>query len=170
MASERIIDQLNVQLNRELYSGYLYLSMCAYFNEKGLPGFAHWMRVQAQEELTHAMKFFDYITKSGGRVKLATIQVPPLEWQSVEEVFRETLAHEQKVTSYINQLVDLAIQEKDHATNNFLQWFVSEQVEEEENGRNILDRLRLVGEDKGSLFMLDRELAQRVFVPPAQER
>ncbi len=170
MASERIIDQLNVQLNRELYSGYLYLSMCAYFNEKGLPGFANWMRVQAQEELTHAMKFFDYITKSGGRVKLATIQVPPLEWQSVEEVFRETLAHEQKVTSYINQLVDLAIQEKDHATNNFLQWFVSEQVEEEENARNILDRLRLVGEDKGSLFMLDRELAQRVFVSPAQER
>lgn len=170
MPSDRMFEELNLQLNRELYSGYLYLSMCAYFNEKGMPGFANWMRVQAQEELTHAMKFFDYITKSGGRVKLQAIETPPADWPSVQGVFEATLAHEQKVTSYINGLVDLALQEKDHATNNFLQWFVSEQVEEEESARVILDRLKLAGEDKGSLFMLDQELAKRVFVMPVQDK
>lgn len=164
-----MFDELNLQLNREFYSGYLYLSMCSYFHDKGLPGFANWMRVQAQEELTHAMKFYDYITKTGGKVMLETINKPPLEWGSVIEVFEATLEHEKKVSSHIHQLVDLAIQERDHGTNNFLQWFVSEQLEEEENARNILERLRYAGEDKGFLFLLDQELAKRVFVPATQE-
>jgi len=169
MLSEKMLEDLNLQLNRELYSGYLYLSMSAYFSSKGMPGFANWMRVQAQEELTHAMKFFDYILKSGGSVKVLPIDAPPTDWANPLEVFQETLRHEQKVTSHINNLMDLAISQKDHATGNFLQWFISEQVEEEENARNILDRLSLAGEERGLLFILDQELGKRVFVAPTQE-
>jgi len=169
MPSPKMIEELNLQLNRELYSSYLYLSMSVYFSGKGLAGFANWMRVQAQEELTHAMKFFDYILKTGASVRLLPIEAPPSEWTNPLAVFQETLRHEQKVTSYINNLMDLAIGEKDYATVNFLQWFVSEQVEEEENARNILDRLSLAGEDRGLLFILDQELGKRVFVAQNQD-
>jgi ferritin len=165
-----MFEALNLQLNRELYSGYLYLSMSAFFASKGLPGFANWMRVQALEELTHAMKFFDYITKAGGEVKLQAIEAPPANWPSTQKVFEATLEHEQRVTSSINDLVGLAIAEKDYATNNFLQWFVAEQMEEEENARSILDRLGLTGEERGPLFFLDQELGKRVFQATTQTK
>jgi ferritin len=166
MLSEKVQDQLNKQLNAELYSSYLYLSMSAYFQSLNLSGFANWMRVQAQEELMHAMKFYDFINEREGRVTLQAVEVPPSEWASPLAVFEHVYEHEQKVTGLINDLVNLAIGERDHATNNFLQWFVSEQVEEEASANEVVQRLKLLGDDKSGLFMLDRELAQRVFTAP----
>jgi ferritin len=168
MVNQNIEKALNEQFNAELYSGYLYLSMSAYFQSINLSGFAAWMRVQAQEELVHGMKFYDYIVERGGRVKVTAIDAPPTEWESPLAVFEATYAHEQRVTGLINALVDLAIEEKDHATNNFLQWFVAEQVEEEDSACNVLEKIKLVGDAKGGLFMLDQELGQRTFTPPAE--
>ena len=164
MIDEKMQDALNKQLNAELYSSYLYLSMAAYFQGVNLGGFANWMRVQAQEELSHAMKFYDYVNERGGRVALQAVEAPPSEWDSPLAVFEHVYQHEQKVTGLINKLVDLAIEARDHATNNFLQWFVSEQVEEEDSADEVVQRLKLVGDDPSGLFMIDRELAQRVFV------
>ena len=161
MLSEKMQDALNGQLNAELYSSYLYLSMHAYFKSVNLDGFANWMYWQAQEELTHSMKFYDFINQRGGRVKLLQVEAPPNEWSSPLEVFEATLAHEQKVTGLINELVEKALAEHDHATNIFLQWFVTEQVEEEESVGGVLEQLKLMGEAKGGLFMIDRELAKR---------
>jgi ferritin len=161
MLSEKMENALNGQLNAELYSAYLYLSMNAYFKSVNLDGFANWMHYQAQEEVTHAMKFYDFINSRGGRVKLSQIDAPATEWNSPLAVFEATLAHEQKVTGLINDLVELALEEHDHATNIFLQWFVSEQVEEEESVGGVLEQLKLMGEAKGGLFMIDRELAKR---------
>jgi ferritin len=161
MLSEKMGNALNGQLNAELYSGYMYLSMHAYFKSINLEGFANWMYYQAQEELTHAMKFYDYIISRGGLVKLTQVESPPTEWDSPLAVFEATLAHEQKVTGLINDLVELALEERDHATNIFLQWFVTEQVEEEESVGGVLEQLKLMGEAKGGLFMIDRELAKR---------
>jgi ferritin len=161
MLSEKMGNALNGQLNAEMYSGYLYLSMNAYFKSINLDGFANWMHYQAQEELAHAMKFYDFIISRGGRVKLAQVDAPPNTWDSPLAIFEATLAHEQKVTGLINDLVELALAEHDHASNIFLQWFVSEQVEEEENVGGVLEQLRLMGEAKGGLFMMDRELAKR---------
>ena len=161
MLSEKMQDALNGQLNAELYSSYLYLSMHAYFKSINLDGFANWMYYQAQEELTHAMKFYDFMNQRGGRVKLLKIESPPDEWASPLKVFEATLTHEQKVTGLINELVEKALAEHDHATNIFLQWFVSEQVEEEESVGGVLEQLKLMGEAKGGLFMIDRELAKR---------
>jgi len=156
---------LNEQINAEMYSSYLYLSMSAYFADNNLNGFANWMRVQAQEELAHAMKFFDYINERGGRVELTSIEKPKKEWKNAIEVFQETLKHEQHVTSLINNLVNLAITEKDHATNSVLQWFVNEQVEEESNATTLLGEVKMT-EGKGpGMFMIDRELKTRVFTP-----
>ena len=170
MISTNMEKALNDQINAETYSAYLYLSMAAYFEDQGLPGFAAWMKAQAQEELFHAMKFFNYVNERGGRVRLEAIAEPPLEWSSVVDTFEATLDHEKHVTSLINTLVDKAIAEKDHATNNFLQWFVGEQVEEEDTASDILSKLKLMGEATGGLFMLDRELGQRVFtMPPAEQ-
>ncbi len=169
MLSERMMKSLNKQLNAELYSAYLYLSMAAYFESKNLKGFANWMRVQAQEELTHAMKFFDYINERGGRVYLEAIEKPPTEWKSPLDVFEATYEHEVKVTSMINDLVNMAMEEKDHATYNMLQWFVAEQVEEEASADEIRQQLRMIKEDGRGIMMLDRELKQRTFTPPAQE-
>jgi ferritin len=157
---------LNKQLNAELYSAYLYLSMAAYFYALNLNGFANWMTVQNQEETSHAMKFYSYINERGGRIALAQIDGPPTAWNSPLEVFQETLKHEEKVTSLINDLVDLAITERDHAANAFLQWFVTEQVEEEASANEILQNLKMAGNDPNALFMLDRELGTRVFTPP----
>jgi ferritin len=168
MVSERMQQALNKQMIAEFYSAYLYLSMSAYFKSINLAGFANWMRVQAQEELAHGMKFYDYIGESGGRVLLGPIEGPPTTWKSPLDVFEHTYKHEQKVTALINDLVNLAIEEKDHATNNFLQWFVSEQVEEESSADDVRKKLKLVGDAGGGIFMIDRELAQRVFTPPAQ--
>lgn len=161
MLSEKMENALNGQLNAEMYSGYMYLSMNAYFKSINLDGFANWMHYQAQEELAHAMKFYDFIISRGGRVTLAQIEAPPNTWNSPLAVFEATLEHEQKVTGLINDLVELALEEHDHASNIFLQWFVSEQVEEEENVGGVLEQLKLMGEAKGGLFMMDRELAKR---------
>jgi ferritin len=167
MLKENILKGLNSQLNAELYSAYLYLSMEAYFESIDLSGCANWMRAQAQEELTHAMKFYGYIVQRGERVILSAIDGPQVEWDSPVAVFEHVYEHEQKVTGLINDLVDLSVSESDHATNNFLQWFVAEQVEEEESASGVLQRMKLAGDSKSGLFMLDRELGQRVFTPPA---
>jgi len=159
---------LNSQLNAELYSAYLYLSMSAYFQSVNLGGFANRMRVQAQEELTHAMKFYDFINERGGRVALGAVKNPPPDWKSPLAAFEAAYEHEQKVTGLINSLVDMAIKEKDHATNIFLQWFVTEQVEEEDNANEVVQKIKLTGDAPGGLFMLDRELGQRTFTPPAE--
>jgi ferritin len=161
MLSEKMENALNGQLNAEMYSGYMYLSMNAYFKSINLDGFANWMYYQAQEELAHAMKFYEFIISRGGRVKLAQIDAPPDTWDSPLAVFEATLGHEQKVTGLINDLVEKALEEHDHASNIFLQWFVSEQVEEEESVGGVLEQLKLMGEAKGGLFMMDRELAKR---------
>ncbi|MCD6108400.1 MAG: ferritin [Thermoplasmata archaeon] len=169
MLSKKMLDELNRQVNAELYSSYLYLSMAAYFESINLKGFANWMKIQAQEEVTHAMKFFDYINERGGRVTPDTIKKPPAEWKSPLDVFEATYKHEVNVTKMINSLVDLAIREKDHATYNMLQWFVAEQVEEEASADAIRQQLKFIGKDGRGLLMLDRELSRRVFTPPAQE-
>jgi ferritin len=161
MLSEKIQKALISQLNAELYSSYLYLSMNAYFKSVNLDGFATWMHYQAQEELEHAMKFYDFISQRGGRIQLMQIEAPPTDWDSPLAVFEATLAHEQKVTGLINDLVEVAHEERDHATHIFLQWFVSEQVEEEESVGGVLEQLKLMGEAQGGLFMIDRELAKR---------
>ncbi len=166
MISDKIQEAFNEQINAELYSSYLYLSMSAFFESKGLPGFANWMRCQAQEEVVHAMKFYTFIFERGGSVKLKAIDAVPIEWDSPLAVFEAGYAHEQKVTGLINNLVDLAIQEKDHASNNFLQWFVAEQVEEEASADEVVQQIKLAGDHGGGVFMLDRELGQRVFTPP----
>lgn len=167
MIDEKMQGALNKQLNAELYSSYLYLSMAAHFQSANLDGFANWMRVQAREELMHAMKFYDYIDERAGRVVLHPVEAPPSEWDSPLAVFENVYRHEQGVTGMINKLVDLAIEASDHATNNFLQWFVAEQVEEEASVDEVVQKLKLVADDPSGLFMIDRELAQRVFVAPA---
>lgn len=169
MLNEKVQEALCEQLNAELYSSYLYLSMSANFSAMDLSGFANWMRIQAREELMHAMKFYDYINERGGRMTLKEIITPQKEWESPKSAFEHTYSHEQKVTGLINDLVDMAISEKDHATNNFLQWFVEEQVEEEASSSGVLKKLELIGDDPSGLLMLDSELALRVFTPPAAE-
>ncbi|MGD9126959.1 MAG: ferritin [Planctomycetia bacterium] len=167
MLSEKMTEALNAQINAEYYSSYLYLSMAAWAEEQNLPGFGNWFRVQAQEEMFHAMKIFDFVIERGGRVTLTAIDGPETEWATPTAAFEATLKHEQHVTSLINKLVDLALAESDHATNTFLQWFVTEQVEEEASADAILSTIQRMGDAKGGLFMLDRELSQRVYTPPA---
>ena len=167
MLNKKIEEALNSQINAEMYSSYLYLSMSAYFESTGLSGFANWMRAQAQEELMHAMKFYDYVNERGGRVILGPLEAPSSEWESPLATFEATYEHEQKVTGLINELVNFAMEEKDHATNTFLQWFVTEQVEEEASAIEIVNKLKLMGDAPGGLFMLDRELGARVFTMPA---
>ncbi|MEQ8190124.1 MAG: ferritin [Candidatus Eremiobacterota bacterium] len=167
MLKQKIEKSFNEQITEELFSSYLYLSMSSYFQSINLPGFANWMRVQAQEELMHAMKFYDYINERRGRALLKEIKTPQHEWKSPLEVFEAALKHEEYITEKINNLVDISIKEKDHASNIFLQWFVNEQVEEEASADDIINRLNLIGDSKGGLFMLDRELGTRVFTMPA---
>jgi ferritin len=155
MLPEKMEKALNDQLNAEMYSSYLYLSMNAFFKSIGLEGFANWMYAQAQEEIMHAMKFYDFINQRGGRVILRQIEAPATEWDSPMAVFEATLKHEQKVTGLINDLVETALQDHDHASNIFLQWFVSEQVEEEENVEGVLQQLKLLSDAKGGLFMIE---------------
>lgn len=168
MISDKMNQALNDQFNAELYSAYLYLSMAAYFEDANLPGFANWMKVQVEEEQFHASKFYSYINERGGKVVLAQIDAPPADWKSTLSVFETTLAHEQKVTGLINDLVFLARDERDNAAEIFLQWFVHEQVEEEDNVGTLLGQLKLVKDNPHALFMIDRELAQRVFTPPVK--
>ncbi|MGD9931530.1 MAG: ferritin [Mangrovibacterium sp.] len=163
MLKDTVLKALNDQINAEIHSAYLYLSMSAWFEAKGLGGFANWMKVQYQEELTHAMKFFDYVHERSGRVILEPIAGVQTEFESIIDAYEKTLEHEQKVTALINNLVDVAMAASDHATQSFLQWFVNEQVEEERNVNQILDDLRLINGQGNGLFMMNRELASRVF-------
>lgn len=167
MLKQKVADALNEQVNAEIFSAYLYLSMSSYSQSINLDGAANWFRVQAQEEMAHAMKIFDFIIERGGRAILTQIAEPKEEWDSPLAAFEAAYEHEEMVTSLINGLVDLAIAESDHATNAFLQWFVAEQVEEEASADAIVQRLRLAGGDGAGLFMIDTELASRVFTPPA---
>ncbi|MCP4612571.1 MAG: ferritin [Planctomycetes bacterium] len=169
MISKKMEEALNEQVNAELYSSYLYLSMESFFKSQNLNGFANWMRIQTQEEVMHATKMYDFINERGGRALLKAIEGPPTEWESTLAVFKAVYEHEQKVTGLVNNLVDLAITEKDHATNSFLQWFVNEQVEEEASADEIVQQLKMVEKAPGGIFMFDRELGQRVFTPPATE-
>lgn len=159
---------INEQINAEFFSAYLYLSMSSWFDSAGLKGFAHWERVQAMEERDHALKFLDYLLSRGGKAVMQKIEAPPVVWNDAKDAFETQLAHELKVTELINNLVNLSMTEKDHATVQILQWFVSEQVEEEGNARTILDQLRMISQEKGAglLYMLDKELAARVYTPP----
>ena len=162
MINEKVEKALNDQVNAEMYSSYLYLSMSAYYESIDLPGFAQWMKAQANEEMVHTMKMYDYIIERGGRMVFATIEAPPADWDSALDAFICTLKHEELVTGLINKIVDIAIAEGDHATNIFLQWFVSEQVEEEATVGGVLQHLKMVGDHGHGLFMMDRELGTRV--------
>jgi ferritin len=166
MLDKKMEKAINKQINAELYSAYLYLAMAADFAAKGLAGGRNWMNVQYQEEIVHAMKMYDYVIERGGRVTLTAIAAPRTEWESAQAIFENALKHEQKVTGLINRLVDLAIELKDHATNQFLQWFVAEQVEEEATAQDQVDKVKVAGESPGGLYMLDKEWAARVFTPP----
>jgi len=167
MMSQKMQDALNAQINAEWYSAYLYLAMCSYFTSVNLVGMATWMRVQTQEEMFHGIKMYDFVNARGGRAILQAIEQPPADWDSPLAVFENSLAHEKKVTSLINNLVDLSMTERDHATTIFLQWYVTEQVEEEANASGIVNKLKMIGHDASSLFALDQELGQRVFTMPA---
>ena len=166
MLNKEVEQGINDQINAELYSAYLYYSMAAYFEVLSLKGFAHWLRVQALEEMTHVQKFFGYINDRGGRVQLKPIDAPPSEWASPLAVFEEVYAHEVKVTGLINKLMDLVLAQSDHASSAFLQWFVNEQVEEEATADEVLQKLKLVDKTEGGLFLLDQEMDRRTFVLP----
>ncbi len=169
MLSEKMQTAINKQINAELYSSYLYLSMASYFESIDLSGCASWMYAQTQEEIVHAMKMYDYVNEAGGRVILDAIDKPQEAWDSPLAVFEHAYKHEQLVTSLINDLMNLAIAEKDHASQIFLQWFVSEQVEEEASASGVVNRLKLAG-DHG-LFMVDKELGQRAMpIPMPQQK
>jgi ferritin len=152
---------INEQIKNELYSAYLYLAMSAYCETNSFPGFAHWLRAQSQEEVEHAMKFFDFVNERGGRVELQAIEQPPVEFESPVAIFEATLEHERKVTAMIHHLFELALEEKDYPAQVLLHWFIDEQVEEESNAGQILDTLKMIGDKGQALVMLDRELAKR---------
>jgi ferritin len=167
--NKKIEDSFNKQINEEVFSAYLYQSIRAYFESIGLAGFASWMNVQAQEELFHASKFFNHICERGGRVKLMAIQEPKMSWDSPLDAFKASLEHEKHITACINDLVAVAEEEKDYASRTMLNWFVDEQVEEEDNVGKVVQELELVQNDGRGLLMLDRELSSRTFTPPTTE-
>lgn len=161
MISKTMQDAINEQINKELYSSYLYLSMAAYFEDKNLPGFGKWLRMQAEEEREHGMKFFDFLQDRGGRVLLKAIAAPPTEWKSNLEAFKEVAAHEAHVTASINALYELAVQEKDYPAQVMLHWFIDEQVEEEKNAAEIVSQLEMVEAHGTAVLMLDHQLGKR---------
>jgi len=165
--SKKLQDAFNEQVAAEFYSAHIYLSMAAYLEDIDLPGFASWMRMQYKEEIVHGMKLFEYVIERDGRSAVKAIDAPPFEWKGPVDVFEETLKHEQHVTSLINNLMDLALAERDHAASIFLQWFVNEQVEEEDTAKGVLQQLKMLGDSKAGLFQIDRELGARTFTPPA---
>jgi len=167
--NQKINDAINKQINEELFSSYLYLSMAAWFDTTGMSGFANWMRIQAQEEVSHAMKFFDFVGERGGSVILEAIEKPESKFDSPLAIFEAALEHEQHVTACINSLYELATEEKDYAFVSFLKWFIDEQVEEEASASEIIDRLKMAGETGPGVFMLDKELGARTFVPETTE-
>ena len=161
MLSENLLTLLNDQINHEHYSSYLYLSMAAYFEAESLNGFAAWLRHHSDEEMVHAMKIYDFINHRRGRVMLDALPAPRNTWDSPIAAFENALEHEKRVTASIDALMDLTREEKDHATESFLMWFVDEQVEEEEQAQWLFDQLEMAGESKSALLLLDRELAAR---------
>jgi ferritin len=161
LLGKAVEEAMNEQIKNELFSAYQYLSMAAYCESENLPGFAQWMRAQSQEETVHAMKFYDFVLERNGRVVLRAIDEPLVEFGSPLEVFERALEHEQKVTAMINDLYGLALRENDYASQTFLQWFVTEQVEEEKNAGDVVETLRMIGDGSEALFLLDRELGQR---------
>ena len=167
MISKKMAKIINEQITKELYSGYLYLSMASYFEVENLPGIANWMRVQAQEETAHGMIFFNYLADHGERALFGAIDAPATDFKSVLAVFEMTLEHEKTVTASIYKLVDQSVTDHDYATQNFLQWFVKEQVEEEKNADTIIGKLKRIGKSEDGIYMLDRELAARIFAMPA---
>ncbi len=166
MLDKQMAQALNEQINKEMYSAYLYMSMSAYSNKIGLKGFANWFMVQYHEEMFHAMKLYEYVQRQGEDIKLEAIQAPPSEFSSQLDMFTKTLTHEQFITSSINDLMEMAQSKKDHATQIFLEWYVTEQVEEEENDNDIIAQLKLIGDNAHALLMLDRELAVRAATIP----
>jgi len=167
MISQKINDAINLQINREFWSGYLYLSMANNFETLGRKGVANWFRVQFQEEFAHAQIFINYLNARGGKVLLAPIDAVPTEWKTPLDAFAATLAHERTVTKCINELFALAESEQDFATRQMLNWFVAEQVEEEENAQDLIDNFELVGNDGTGIYQLDAQLATRSYVAPA---
>jgi ferritin len=168
MVDEKVEEGINEQINAELYSAYLYYSMAQYFDALSLKGFSHWLRVQALEEMTHVQRFSSYLNDRRGRVVLRPVETPPSEWESPLGVFEEVYAHEVRVTALINKLMDLALARSDHASVNFLQWFVKEQVEEEASADEVVQKLKLVDKSEGGLFLLDQEMDTRTFVLPPE--
>ena len=166
MLNEKMEKEFNEQINKELFSAYLYLDMKSRFAEMNLQGFVNWMDVQVQEEKAHAMGMYDYVLERGGRVELLAIDKPEVEGKTPLEIFEQVLKHEEFVTSRINHLMDVADEVRDRAALSFLDWYLKEQVEEESNVGGVLATLRLIGEDKKALLMLDKDLAARTFVAP----
>lgn len=161
MISLKVQNAMNEQIKNELFSAYLYLSMASFFEEKNLPGFAHWMRVQAQEEQEHALKFFDFIHDRGGKVTLLPIEQPKAEWKSALDAFNDAYEHEQLVTGMINKIYETALEQKDYPSQIMLQWFIDEQVEEEKNASDIVEQLKRIEERGTAILMLDHELGKR---------
>lgn len=169
MINDNVAKVLNEQLNKEFYSAYLYLSMSAHFSDIGLLGFANWMRVQTQEETAHAMFIYDFLINRGGHVDFPTIKAMPAEWESPLSIMEAALQHEIFITNSINNIITVAEEAKDRATISYMNWFVDEQVEEEANAKEIIDKLKLIGDDKSALYLLDKDLSARVFVQPVMK-
>ena len=169
MINKKVREGFNKQIQHELYSAYLYLSMAAWVHSKGMDGMAQWLRVQTMEEMTHAMKFFDHIIERDGEVELLEIEKPPTAWASPLEAFKAANKHEQFITGKINELVKLSNEENDYASNSMLQWFVDEQVEEEANASKNVQNLEMVGDSGNGLLMVDREMGARAFTMPASK-
>lgn len=167
MLSKKLEEALNEQINAEFWSAYLYLSMAADMSDKGFSGVSNWFNVQFKEEQDHAIKLFNYVLARGGKVTLKPIKEVETSWKNPLKVFEHTIEHERKVTSLINELYHLATEEKDYATQSMLKWFIDEQVEEEENVRDIIDKLKLIGDNGYGLYQFDKELAARVYSPIA---
>ena len=165
----KMINAFNEQIKSEFYSAYLYLAMSAHFANFGLSGFARWMRVQAKEEVAHATKMYDYVLARGGKIILKAIEAPPTTWKNALEIMQAGLEHEKLVTRKLNELADLAVREKDHASQIFLAWYVTEQVEEEQSFGDIVNALKLIKGEGQGLLMMDRELAARTFAYPTQQ-
>jgi ferritin len=166
MLNEKIVNALNKQINEEIFSAYLYMSMSSYCSSVGLEGFAHWMNIQHQEELFHATKLYNYVINRGGRAILEAVEKPKSDWESALDIIESTKKHEQHITGCINSLITLSNEEKDHATSSFLKWFIDEQVEEEANAEAVLNKLKLTKGEANALFMIDKELSARVLNLP----
>lgn len=168
MLSKKMLEAINYQINREIFSGYLYFSMATWCDEQNLPGFSTWMKLQGQEEITHATKFYQYVADQRGRVTLDAIEKPKTSWDSPLKMFEHVLEHEKIVTGLINKLMDTAVKENDRATKSFLKWFIDEQVQEESTADRIIGQIKMLGDDKVGLIMMDRELAKRIAEPTAE--